>query len=227
MKKNLILIFTAFIFSIIFINNLHATDYSFDRIMGDIVDSISLSKPSITNIRLTDVDSFNRTDDSMPLDGLKEFPSDTKRIYMYYKYNNVPAVDDVTAKWFIWFNDSWSELGKKFLIPPLASDDGAFTMPVNDSGYWTVGKYKIEIYANDEVIGTTYFNIFKSKNQKEYDPTKSENYIGTKKYTDTRLGVKISYPSNWMLSGTMGSLELLDEKGHEKVTIKETFRSSK
>ncbi|HJO94991.1 MAG TPA: hypothetical protein QF753_16455 [Victivallales bacterium] len=224
MKKQLFLILTVLTIPIISPCSLYAKDYSFDRIMGDIVNSISLSKPSITNIRLTDNDG---NDSNMPLDGLKEFPSDTKTIYIYFKYNDVPATDDITAIWSIWFNNSWNELGKKFLIPPLASDDGAFAIPVNDSGYWTVGKYKIEILANNEPIGTTFFNIFKSKFQNKYNAKNNKNLVTTKKYTDTRLGVEISYPSNWMLSGTMGSLELLDEKGREKVTIRETFRSSR
>jgi hypothetical protein len=221
MKKQLILIFFTLILSIISFSNLYSEDYSFDRIMGDIVDSMTLTKPSITNIRITD---HSKNNSSKPLDGIKEFPSDTKIIYMYYKYNNVPPIDEITAKWFIWFEDKWDELGRKFLVPPLATDDGAFTMPVNDSGYWSVGKYKVEIYANKEVIGTTYFHVFKSKYQKKYDP---KTFIGTKKYTDTRLGVEISYPANWMLSGTIGSLELLDEKGVEQVTIREAFRSSR
>jgi outer membrane usher protein FimD/PapC len=108
--------------------------------------------------------------DSAIGESMTTFPTDTPKLYALFKTKGLKDGDKLRGVWVaIDVGDAAppnTKINEKTLDAEGDTDDGEFTLSKPTKG-WPVGKYKLEIYVNDQLNTTIKFAIEGGKSTKK------------------------------------------------------------
>jgi len=104
------------------------------------------------------------------------FASNTPKLYAMFKTKGAKDGDKIRG---VWFADDvgdaapkGSKIDEKTLTAEGDTDDGMFSLSKADG--WPVGKYRVDVYVNDELVTTAKFTIEAAK-KKSADEEEEES----------------------------------------------------
>ena len=114
-------------------------------------DGFSVTTANITNAHMaSDVDDANQSDVYSPSD---------KTFYCFFDLNNAPESTVVKGVWTLVSADGYSDNSEIDSAEVTGSDNTYYFSLDRSTDAWPVGKYKIDLYIDGDLVETVQFEV--------------------------------------------------------------------